>query len=77
MAGFDLPGDKLLLSGGRVTHQFYTSAEFFGSTRLEVTLRRFRNGEIDYAARHLCEDLNNMRPVTLDRFCLPIRYRVE
>src|SRR6266550_8116105 len=33
--------------------------------RLEVTLRRFRNGEIDYAARHLCEDLNSMRPVTL------------
>src|SRR2546430_6076761 len=26
--------------------------------RLEVTLRRFTDREIDYAARHLCEDLN-------------------
>ena len=32
--------------------------------RLEVTLRRFTDREIDYAARHLCEDLNGMRPVT-------------
>lgn len=45
--------------------------------RLEVTLRRFKDGEIDYAARHLCEDLNDMRPVTLDKFHLPIRYQVE
>jgi transposase len=45
--------------------------------RLEVTLRRFTNREIDYAARHLCEDLNGMRPVTLDKFHLPIRYHVE
>ena len=45
--------------------------------RLEVTLRRFRDGEIDYAARHLCEDLNSMRPVTLDRFHFPIRYQVQ
>jgi len=40
-------------------------------------LRRFRDGEIDYAARHLCEDLNSMRPVTLDRFHFPIRYQVQ
>jgi hypothetical protein len=45
--------------------------------RLEVTLRRFRNAEIDYAARHLCGDLNRMRPVTLDKFRLPIHYHVE
>ena len=45
--------------------------------RLEVTLKRFRNGEIDYAARHLCEDLNRLQPVTLDRFHLPIRYHVQ
>src|SRR5271157_1886513 len=45
--------------------------------QLEVTLRRFTDREIDYAARHLCEDLNNMRPVTLDRFRLPIRYHVQ
>ena len=45
--------------------------------RLEVTLRRFKDREIDYAARHLCEDLNGMRPVTLDRFHFPIRYQVQ
>jgi transposase len=45
--------------------------------RLEVTLRRFTDREIDYAARHLCEDLNGMQPVTLDKFHLPIHYGVE
>jgi transposase len=45
--------------------------------RLLVTLRRFKNREIDYAARHLCEDLNGMEPVTLDRFHFPIRYQVQ
>ncbi len=45
--------------------------------RLEVTLRRFTDREIDYAARHLCEDLNHMQPVTLDKFHLPIRYQVQ
>jgi hypothetical protein len=45
--------------------------------RLEVTLRRFTDREIDYAARHLCEDLNAMGAVTLDRFHLPIRYHVQ
>src|ERR1022692_226833 len=45
--------------------------------RLEVTLRRFTDREIDYAARHLCEDLNAMHPVTLDNFQIPIRYHVE
>ena len=45
--------------------------------RLQVTLRRFKDREIDYAARHLCEDLNRMSPVTLDRFQLPIRFRVQ
>src|SRR5256886_4126513 len=44
---------------------------------LEVTLRRFTDREIDYAARHLCEDLNRMQPVTLDKFHLPIRYHVQ
>lgn len=33
---------------------------------LTVKLRRFINSEIDYAARHLCEDLNKMsRPLRL------------
>lgn len=45
--------------------------------RLEVTLRRFTDREIDYAARHLCEDLNRMEPLTLDKFHLPIRYHVQ
>jgi len=45
--------------------------------RLEVTLRRFTDREIDYAARHLCEDLNRMEPATLDKFHLPIHYSVE
>jgi transposase len=45
--------------------------------RLEVTLRRFTDREIDYAARHLCEDLNRMQPATLDKFQLPIHYGVE
>ena len=45
--------------------------------RLEVTLRRFANREIDYAARHLCEDLNEIQPVTLDKFRFPIHFRVQ
>ena len=43
---------------------------------LKVGLRRFRNHEIDYAARRLCEDLNAMAPRTLDKFHLPITYEV-
>jgi hypothetical protein len=43
---------------------------------LKVQLRRFMNSEIDYAARHICEDLNRMNPVTLDKHRLPIRYSV-
>jgi len=44
--------------------------------KLKVQLKRFMNSEIDYAARHICEDLNRMNPVTLDRHRLPIRYEV-
>ena len=44
--------------------------------KLKVQLRRFMNSEIDYAARHICEDLNRMSPVTLDKHRLPIRYGV-
>jgi hypothetical protein len=43
---------------------------------LKVQLRRFINPEIDYAARHICEDLNRMNPMTLDKHRLPIRYEV-
>jgi len=45
--------------------------------KLIVQLRRFRNPAIDYAARHLCEDLNNMKPFTLDKYRLPIHYEVQ
>lgn len=45
--------------------------------RLRVRLRRFRNPEIDYAARHLCEELNSMDPRTLDRHEQPIHYEVQ
>jgi hypothetical protein len=44
---------------------------------LEVTLRRFTDREIDYAARHLCEELNSMHPVTVDKYHFPIRYGVQ
>ena len=44
--------------------------------KLKVSLGRFRNHEIDYAARRLCEDLNAMAPRTLDKFHLPIIYEV-
>mgnify|MGYP001617597470 CR=1 FL=1 len=44
--------------------------------KLKVQLRRFRNPEIDYAARHLCEDLNQMKPSAYGGFHLPIHYEV-
>ena len=44
---------------------------------LRVRLKRFKNRAIDYAARHLCEELNKMKPVTLDKFALPICYEVR
>ena len=44
--------------------------------QLRVQLRGFMNSEIDYAARHICEDLNRINPVTLDRHRLPVRYEV-
>jgi transposase len=44
--------------------------------QLRVRLRRFANPEIDYAARHICEDLNRMSPFTLDKYQLPIYYEV-
>ena len=43
---------------------------------LRVRLRRFGNREIDYAARHLCEDLNAMSPVTQDRYQFTLHYEV-
>ena len=43
---------------------------------LRVRLRRFKDHEIDYAARHLCKDLNQRKAFTLDKFHLPLRYEV-
>ena len=45
--------------------------------RLCVRLRGFKNPEIDYAARHLCEELNAMHPRTLDRYAHPIHYQIQ
>lgn len=47
-----------------------------GGGKLRVRLRRFRNPQIDYAVRRLCEDLNQMEPFTLDKFHLPLHYEV-
>ena len=44
--------------------------------KLRVRLRRFKNPEINYAVRHLCEDLNQMEPVSLDKFQTPMHYEV-
>lgn len=44
--------------------------------KLRVQLRRFKDPEIDYAARHLCEDLNEIGTFTMDKFHLPINYEV-
>ncbi len=44
--------------------------------RLRVRLQRFSNPEIDYTARRLCEELNEMSPVTMGKFRLPIVYEV-
>lgn len=45
--------------------------------RLWVRFKRFKNPEIDYAAPSLCQDLNIMDPMTLDRFHLPILFEVD
>jgi transposase len=43
---------------------------------LKVQLRRFMNSEIDYAARHICEDLNRMNPVT-QKLIMPLGISVK
>ena len=44
--------------------------------KLRIQLRRFKNPEINYAIRHLCDDLNQMEPFSLDKFHLPMHYEV-
>jgi hypothetical protein len=45
--------------------------------RLKVRLRRFEDQEINYVARHLCEELTQMEPRTLDRYHFPIDYEIQ
>jgi len=45
--------------------------------RLKVQLRRFQNTEVDYAARHLCEEVNEMKPMTLDKNHFPLHFGVS
>jgi hypothetical protein len=77
---------RLLLNHYDVKKEIYPALSMIvrrgGTVKLEggeltVRLRKFMNPEIDYAARHLCEDLNRMNPFTLDRFHLPVHYEVE
>jgi len=44
---------------------------------LIVKLKNFTNEAVEHAARHLCEELNWMVPVTLDKFGFQLRYEVE
>jgi len=44
--------------------------------QLRVQLKSFRNAEVGYVARHLCEDLNQMQPRTLDKFRFKLRFEV-
>ena len=44
--------------------------------RLKVRLKGFKNPEVDFTARRLCEELNQMRPRTLDKHQFPIHYEV-
>lgn len=44
---------------------------------LTVKLKRFKDEVVDYAARCLCEELNEMAPTTLDKYRFKLRYEVE
>ncbi|MBK8869946.1 MAG: hypothetical protein IPN19_02560 [Elusimicrobia bacterium] len=44
--------------------------------RLKVRLKGFRDRAVDFAAKRLCEELNQMAPRTLDKYQLPIIYEV-
>jgi len=45
--------------------------------RLNVSIRSFQDQEINYAARHLLEELNHMQPRTLDKYRFPIHYELQ
>lgn len=44
---------------------------------LTIRLKKFTDELIDYAARHFCDDLNKMEPVSVDKFRFQLRYEVE
>lgn len=76
---------KLLLNYYEVKKEIYPALSMIvkrggfiklDGRKLKVQLRRFRNSDIDYAARRLCEDLNKMEPQSIDRFHLPMQYEV-
>jgi transposase len=45
--------------------------------KLNVRIRSFQDREINYAARHLLEELNHMQPRTLDKYRFPIHYTLQ
>jgi len=45
--------------------------------QLNVRIRSFQDREINYAARHLFEELNHMQPRTLDKYRFPIHYTLQ
>ncbi|MEK7224063.1 MAG: putative transposase, partial [Bacteroidota bacterium] len=45
--------------------------------KLMVTLKKIQNLAVNDAARALCEELNLMRPETLDKFHLPVHFGVQ
>jgi hypothetical protein len=76
---------RMILKHYKVKNEIYPVLSMIvkrgGDIRLEdgelkVRLKRFKNLEIDYVARRLCEELNETAPHTLDRFRLPIHYEV-
>lgn len=44
--------------------------------KIIITLRKFQDKEINYAARHLCKELNNMNATTVDKFQFNLHFKV-
>ena len=44
--------------------------------RLNVRIKNFQDSTINYAARHLLEELNHMQPKTLDKYRFPIYFEL-
>lgn len=41
-----------------------------------VKLKKFKDREINYVARHLCEELNKMNATTLDKYHFNLHFEV-